>query len=445
MTGSVARPYNKEVSRMPVFSGVRQDLLFRKGDVIEIFAFPKSRPVNCIWSVSHNMVEFPLMRGKGELAFDHSVRMVIPSGKLAPGFYDLKFSIDITAGQYENGQTTFGYGVDEIKITDSMPADFTEFWQNAKAELDEIPLNTKTTFVRKMTDEEVTRYNLEHANHPGDYDPEGKKCKKIEVYKMHFDSAGGKTIHGWLTMPVGKGPFPGLLALPGAGIVQIPMHVEGARHGYATFSIQIHGHDVDMKKYPSIRKYNIYGLSGYGKTLTDDYFYNVFLACVQAVRCLGAHSKVDASHLAVAGGSQGGLLALVAAALSPEIKAAVSSLTYYAYFPFRDHITAINKKKSSGGKRINPPFDPEHKRQRHMSYYDAMNFAAAVKVPVLIGACMSDFPSPVTTVLAVHRKLKHPGSEICFSPNTNHDFVIAFERKAWRWLANRLKIKHGSK
>ncbi|HNS33080.1 MAG TPA: acetylxylan esterase, partial [bacterium] len=125
---------------------------------------------------------------------------------------------------------------------------------------------------------------------------------------------------------------------------------------------------------------------------------------------------------------------------SPDVKAAVSCLTGFAYRPFYDKVAEINSMESSGMPEIlNPPFSISNRRQKYLSYYDTMNFASRVKCPVIVLACLCDRVTPATTVYASFRSLKNTASKIFFSPNTNHDFIIAFEKIAWRWLEENLK------
>ncbi|MCM8768193.1 MAG: hypothetical protein NC911_00685, partial [Candidatus Omnitrophica bacterium] len=243
MTGNIARPYdpNNLTRSIPIFSRVRPDLLFENGDLIEIFAFPKSRPVRCSWSLSHNMVEQPLASQSGEICLDQSVRFLIPEEILRPGFYDLRFTIWSTAKDKEEGRTTFGYEIDKITLVDSRPSDFAFFWAKGREEVASGPLEAEEKFIQEMEDEEISRYNRQEASLPEIPDPEGRRYKKIKVYKVSFQSPGERRLYAWLTVPVGEGPFPAMLVLPGAGNNRLPIPAEQARHGFVSLMLQIHG------------------------------------------------------------------------------------------------------------------------------------------------------------------------------------------------------------
>jgi len=442
MMCNVKRPYSKErLELVPTFSRVRAGMLFQKGDRIEIFAFPRCRPIRGTWTLTRNRVAKPFAEGEGEIQMDQSVRMVIPSEKLTPGFYDVHFKIHSTAKDVETGQATFGWCIEDMPITQSRPRDFEAFWRKAVQQVHEVPLNPAEQFVREMTGDEVSRYNIENASIPEEYDPQGRRADKVRLYKVQFDSTGGRRMYAWLAKPVGKGPFPALLVLPGAGCGQVAAPVEHARHGYLALMLQVHGQDVDLEKYKPIRRYTG---PPEKRRIEDEVFYHVYLSCVQAVRYLRSRDDVDADRLAVAGGSQGGHLTVVTAALCPnEVKAAASSICWRGYRHFEDHVRSLNRRGADGLDEPAPPFDGANRHQNIQSYYDAMNFAPMVKAPIIMSVCMIDRASPVTCVYATYKNLPAVPKELHWSPGTHHDLMFAFERRAWRWFDEHLGRKPG--
>ena len=443
MTCNIARPYDPSkielTCAIPTFSRTRENMIFGKGDRIEIFAFPKQRPVRCEWQLARNQIHTPFLRGEGDLCLDQSVRMAVAGDKLAPGFYDLRFTIWSGATNRMEGTATFGYRVEDIPLADTRPADFGAFWKKARETVNAVPLNPAETFVREMNDREISEYNVRNASIPEDYDPAGKRCDKVRLFKVQFDAPRGMRMHGWLAVPDGRGPFPGLLVLPGAGCSRLPAPVEHARHGYVALMLQIHGMEVDQEQYAQPKEYLQYK----GGKVEDEYYYGVYMACMQAVRYLAQRPDVDPAKLAAAGSSQGGLLAIVTAGLCPEIKGVVSSLCYYGNWPCRDQIDALNRDKSDGLGAGAPPFDRTNARQNCLSYYDAMNFSPKVRAATIMCACLCDTPSPPGTVYPVYRKLASGNKALYWSPCTNHDLMFAFERMAWRWLDEQLAVKRG--
>jgi len=447
---AMRRPRGRQLGWFPLFSRVREDMLFLKGDSIEIFAFPYERPIQGTWKLSRNGVKEPFLRDMPcEVRPDHSLRMVVPEEKLTPGFYDLYFTAHATSAADCTGRATFGYRVEEMPIVDSCPKDLAEFWKKAVKRLDKVPLNASRTLIRDMTNEEIDAYNITEASIPERFDPEGVKCDKVKVYKIQFDSAydnaeGRRRYYGWLAIPDGKGPFPGLLVLPGFGNGSLPIPAEHARHGYASLMLQIHGLDVDLPE----EQYALPGESGYGRKgsrgdkLDDDYYYYVYLACAQAVRCLAAQPEIDGNRLGVCGGSQGAHLAVVTAAIAPEIKASANVLCHWAYWPYQFHIETLNAAGAHGLDQPVPPFDRGKALDNHISYYDPANFAKLVKAPTLMGLCLNDVPSPATTVYAVYRNLGAEEKKLLVSVGTDHDLMFMIETAAFRWMSKHLGAEH---
>jgi cephalosporin-C deacetylase len=427
---NILRPYDPEPpAHLYAYSRKRPDLIFQAGDTVDLFFVPSIRPVEARWSLHHNCVNVPFVRGPGEGQMDHSVRVSIPARDLDPGFYDVRLTVRATASREESGVATFGYRVGERQTAESRPRDMAEFWNDA---LDRHGVEPETEILPRglFNREAIRRYNVEAASIPEETDPEGYTHDTVELEKLWFRAPGNRRLCGWLARPASGGPFPGLLVLPGAGCAPLPAPLEHARHGYAALMLQIHGQDVEGVDFKTPSQY-LKGPSGGG--LEDDYYFNVFLGCAQALEVLGAREDVYDRRLAAIGASQGGLLALVAGALSGNLRAVASSLCFYSNWPHQDQVQRLNETGSSSGPTP-PPFDRSDARQNHLSYYDAMNLASLVDAPTIMMGSLCDRTSSPTSVHAAYLNLAASEKELHWSPGTEHDHVIAFERRMWRWL-----------
>ncbi|MET0262071.1 MAG: acetylxylan esterase, partial [Rariglobus sp.] len=202
------------------------------------------------------------------------------------------------------------------------------------------------------------------------------------------------------------------------------------RHGYAALDIQVHGNPVDALFY---------------ETLPDDVsrdplkriHYDVYLNALQGARVARMLPGTDARRFAVLGGSQGGRLSVVVAALDPAVRAAIPCITHYAYRPWNRWVAKLNIDLKNGsehfsGETPSPRINPSD------AYFDVANFATRVKTPVLMNMGLTDPISPATCVYSVYLGLAGP-KEIIPLPNTAHDWSPAFDRHAWRWLDARLR------
>ncbi len=424
------QPSSPAVAELTFYSLNSKDMLFAS-DKAEIICHAGIHSVGMSWSLCRNMFKTPFLTGTAIPEVDNCYTIEIDTTKLYPGFYDLRVALDAGNGTTINGVCGFGYKYEEMQIADSRPADFSAFWQNALAELSTVPLNAGTGNVKKFNKEEINAYNLASAAMPADYDPTGHKCEEVEAFKIEFSSVNGKRIFGWLAKPLGDGPFPAMLVLPGAGCDSRPMPLEHARHGYIAIDLQVHGQDVDQDSCDSMPGYTHDPIH---EPITDNYFRGMYLNAVQAVNYLLSRDDVDANRVAVVGGSQGGRLSVVVAALHSRVAAIVPAIAHYGNLP---HLKWAEKCNSSQDNGMNIPASPMPDATPEnicCAYYDVMNFAPDVKCPTMMNAGMIDPVSYTSGVFAIYNRLGTENKTIVPIPGFAHDWSAEFDRRAWRWL-----------
>ncbi len=430
MTVNLARPYeSKPASPRPpglaFYAPGCDDFLFDGKQDPQIVCVPYLRALNLEWTLAQNRLMTPFLSGRGLPRFDNSFDLTLPGDGLKPGFYDLRVTIHFSDTEKIEGITTFGWKVDEMPVYPLKPDDFDIFWKTALQKIDAIPPNPKWTLEKTLLGKEIDAYNIASAALPEDYDPEGKRTDAVEIYRVHFTSHDNVTIEGWFTKPVGPGPFPALLVLPGAGNIPRPAPVEQARHGYAALDIQVHGNLVDAPAYAPLPPDN-------APRAEDRIHYDVYLNALQAARVLKLLPGVDSNRMAVLGGSQGGRLTMVVAALDPSFKAAIAAITHFAYMPWQHWVQQCNTNKQSDADGYQPDQAKPDANDTDR-YYDVLNFTPLIRCPVLMNSGLIDPTSPPTSIFALYDAL--PGKkELIPLPNTGHDWSPAFDRYAWRWL-----------
>jgi cephalosporin-C deacetylase-like acetyl esterase len=323
-----------------------------------------------------------------------------------------------------------------MKIRDTRPVDFAAFWNQCKTELGSVQMNPEVGTFKTFKGKEIDAYNLANAGIPGDYDPHGHKTEEVEAAKVSFAGAQGRRVYAWLAKPAGKGPFPAMLVLPGAGFGARPIPLEHARHGYIALDIQVHGQDVDQEEYPAIPGY--YDHFVY-EPIQAHYFSHVYLNALQAVSYLASRPDVDQKQIVVAGGSQGGRLSIVVACLDHRIAAAVPAITHNANVVYTQWATASNLAGDDGTKLELPPAPADTPEQKCLPYYDVINFAPEIRCPMLMNAGLIDPVSPPTGVFAVYQRLGTRDKTLVPLPGMGHDWSAEFDRRAWRWLEEKLQ------
>lgn len=282
--------------------------------------------------------------------------VTLPGAK-TPGFHTFTATVVVDGKKYTN-YINLAFEPNRIEPTTQMPEDFMAFWKEAIEE------------VRKVSFEPLMTLQPELCTPHAD------------VYHVRFQNTRkGQYIYGMLAIPKGEGPFPAVLKVPGAGVRPYVGETNFfPQAGVITLEIGIHGIPVNMNKvlYDNLR-YN--ALADYNTSHNDDrdryYYKRVYLGCVRAVDWLCTLQQVDTTRLAVYGGSQGGALSIVTAALHEKITC------LSANYPALCEIAGFYHGRAGGWPKIFK--DKEEvavaEKVRVSEYYDVVNFARCVRVP----------------------------------------------------------------
>jgi len=150
----------------------------------------------------------------------------------------------------------------------------------------------------------------------------------LAVDDVTFSGAQGAPIRAWFVRPRdARGPLPCLVTFigygggrgtpaehttyPAAGYAELVMDTRGQGGDWSPGGTGDPGAGSSAAEHP--------GMLTRGVLSPDDYYYTrLFVDAVRAVQTAAEHPDVDASRVAVGGASQGGALALAAAALAPD-------------------------------------------------------------------------------------------------------------------------------
>jgi cephalosporin-C deacetylase len=306
-----------------------------------------------------------------------------------PGFFRCIATVEKDGKTYR-GLATAGYRPDLIKPVVTEPADFDKFWDDGKASLAKIPMEAK----------------IEPAP--------GLSTPKADAFYVSFQNVGTgiskvSRIYGVLAIPKATNPnqkFPALLRVPGAGVRPYTGQIGLAERGLITLDIGIHGIPVNLPQllYDELRagalnRYMLYNLDN-----RDTYYYRrVFLGCLRANDFLTSLPQYDGKNLGVIGGSQGGILSTMTAALDPRVKALAVSA------PAMSDMAGY-----TGGRVGGWPhgFKDEKMRTKEKletaSYYDTVNFARRLKIPGIYSWSFNDEVVLPTSIYAAYNVITAP-------------------------------------
>lgn len=345
-------------------------------------------------------------------------QVVVDGGTMqTPGFLRCIATVQVDGKDYR-GLGTAGFSPADIKPTVENPADFQSFWDTGRAELAKIPLDARLTLMPERCTEKV---NVYHVN--------------LQNWAHNSTSR----LYGILCVPKGEGKFPALLQVPGAGIRPYGGDITNAEQGVVTFQIGIHGVPVnmDLSVYANL---SAGPLSGYQNFNLDDrnryYYRRVYLGCVRAVDFLASLPQVDANRMAVTGGSQGGALSIVTAALDSRIK------YLGAYYPALSDVTGYLNGRAGGWPHMftgaTNTWMNKAEKIKTMGYYDVVNFARRVQIPGRYAWGFNDETCPPTSMYASYNLI--PGTKTLeLFQDTGHWTYPEETERMTGWLLEKLK------
>ena len=347
-------------------------------------------------------------------------RAVIDMGTMkTPGFRDCRLTAKVGGKTYRH-HVKVGFSPDKIEPYTQKPADFETFWQKAMDEAARCPMVHSLTPVPAYSNDKTDCFLLKlQCVRPGNY------------------------VYGYLFMPKAEGKYPVVLCPPGAGIKPIKdptRHRYYADEGCIRLEIEIHGirPDLDPAVYKEISNAFGYKDNNYlcnGLDNRDSYYMKrVYLACVRCIDYLISLPQWDGKNVIAQGGSQGGALSIITAALNKKVTACVAN------HPALSDMAGYKAGRTGGYphfKTRNTGMDTPAKVQT-MAYYDVVNFARLLTVPTYITWGYNDDTCPPTTSYAVYNVITAP-KEALITPINEHWTSDDTEHGQLDWIKKQLK------
>ena len=136
----------------------------------------------------------------------------------------------------------------------------------------------------------------------------------------------------------------------------------------------------------------------------DSYYYRrVFLGCLRANDFLVSLPQFDGKNLGVIGGSQGGALAIMTAALDSRVKVLAAS------YPALSDLTGYIYGRAGGWfHRFKDKANRTKEKIETSKYYDTVNFAKRLKTPGIYSFGYNDEVCPPTSVYAAYNQISAP-------------------------------------
>lgn len=347
-------------------------------------------------------------------------KAVIPIGTMKePGFRDCRLTTKVNGKTYSH-HIKVGFSPEKLQPYTKLPSDFNEFWTKTLADAARFPLT--------YTKEHVEKYSTD----------------KIDCYLVRLQlNKQNQCIYGYLFYPKAEGKYPVVLCPPGAGIKTIkdPMrHKYYAEEGCIRFEIEIHGlhPELDNDTFGEISRAFSSRENGYlvnGMDSRENYYMKrVYLACVRSIDLLVSLPEWDGKNVIVQGGSQGGALALITAGLDKRVTACVAN------HPALSDMAGYKAGRAGGYPHLfNKTVDMDTSEKiKTLAYYDVVNFAKQITVPVYMTWGFNDNTCPPTTSYIVYNVLGCP-KEALITPINEHWTSEDTEYGHLVWIKKHLK------
>ncbi|WP_345334412.1 acetylxylan esterase [Mucilaginibacter defluvii] len=372
--------------------------------------------------VQEGKVSYELKTDYGKHVSTDSVKVKIGPGgskKLSfkipaktPGFYELSFRFNLSLYD-DTVRRVFGVRPDQIVAENNRPADFVSFWQKTRDSLSKVPPKYRV----------LERKDL--------------STPKITVYLVEMRSWNNALIRGWLTIPKNRPKkLPVRYRVPGYLVTMEPSMMED---DFAVFSINVrgNGNSKDAINTKGIQ-YNLYNIGD-----RNNYVYRaVYMDCLRGVDFIASHQDMglDTSRISIDGGSQGGALAIVVAALDKRIKLVTTEVPLYS-----DIHNAVRISKAMHPNVQTPVWYmnnyvsqktgfTEQRLFKTWDYFDPLNFAGMVRCPVLMGIGLLDELCPPSCSIAMYNRLATQKKELWVTPDKGHEVDGNYYRFQYQWL-----------
>lgn len=338
----------------------------------------------------------------------------IPVGTSAqPGFRYCQLDFKV-AGKTYRDFLKVAYEPEKIRSYTEQPSDFTRFWNKALKASAKCPLKPEITPLPKYSTDSVSVY----------------------LVKLNVDDKG-RFIYGYLAKPKAEGKYPVLFSPPGAGSRRIEPSFDYAKRGFISLNIEIHGLNPELpeEEYNQLRKTkNNYSYRGIANR--DTYYYkDVYVGCSRAVDFLCSLPEFDGHHVAVTGGSQGGALTIVTAALNPKVTCLA------AFYPALSDVLGFLHQRAGGWPHFFSNKEAEARLNgtsveaaaKTLGYYDVVNFARQLKVPGFYSFGYCDNTCSPTSVWSVINSITAPKT-VVITPTSAHWRFSVTHQESIDWM-----------
>lgn len=300
------------------------------------------------------------------------------------------------------------------------PDDFDEYWADSLQEMNAV----------------VPQIELV----PADFQAKGCEC-----FNMFFTGVGGARIHAKLLRPSeANGPHPAVLLFHGytGNSGDWVDKLSYVAQGFTVAAMDCRGQGNISEDPGGVIGNTLHGhiirgledaLQGKPEKLL---FRQVFLDTAELAKIVMGIVDVDPDKVGAMGGSQGGALALVCAALEPRIKKVAPMFPFLSDYKRvweMDQGDLAYKELKEYFRFFDPTHENEDKVFEMLGYIDIQNLAPRLKADVLWATGLMDVTCPPSSQFAAYNKIVADKSMVVY-PDYDHEPLPGFADKTFQFM-----------
>ena len=265
-------------------------------------------------------------------------------------------------------------------------------------------------------------------------DPQFTPCdlpgKGFECFSVRFDGFADAPedrpgrIAGWYAKPAGGGKYPAVMfyhGYSGRGVRPLDM-LPLVSQGFACMSMDCRGQTGESEDLSGATGGHFVGYMTQGILDPRRYYYRyVYADAVRALDLLATRPEVDASRLAITGGSQGGAISLAVSALAAgRMVLSMPDVPFLCDFrraieitpngPYPEIIRYMKQNPASYDRVV-----------ATLSYFDNLNLAPMIKCRTVVSNGLWDDVCPPSTIFAAYNHIAAE-KQMCVYPYHGHEW-----------------------
>jgi cephalosporin-C deacetylase-like acetyl esterase len=284
----------------------------------------------------------------------------------------------------------------KLPLSAPRPPDFDAFWSGKLKALAEVPLNPVLTPT------------------PLEKQPKGEK---VEFYTVKLDSLNSH-VQGYLAKPAREGKFPALVIFQYAGVYALRPNSVADPAAEGWLALDVDSHDIPPSQPDGVST----SYSSIGNTDRDSsYFLNMYLRDSRAIDYIASRPDWDGKTIFIMGTSMGGQQSLVTAGLNPKVTGVLVN-----------EPSGADTNGDLHGRKAGYPNWPSNNPEvmKTALYFDPVNFASRIAVPVIAAIGYIDTTSPPAGVWTAINQVPRP-TEVISMIESDHNNRTPEKQGAW--------------